>query len=112
MVLAEKAPAAAAAAVVDPAEPAPEEGAEVIEEAPPPPLWEVEEKALPFMPVPDNILNYEVAGNYGFDPLGFTDWVKVRLPAAGLGECSHGWWEDKTTRMKDCSFFFFHGAHS
>jgi len=29
------------------------------------------------MPCPANIQDYDCAGNYGFDPLGFTNWVKV-----------------------------------
>jgi len=34
-------------------------------------------QAVPFMPCPANIQDYDCAGNYGFDPLGFTNWVKV-----------------------------------
>ena len=29
------------------------------------------------MPVPANLNHYEAAGNYGFDPLGFSNWVNV-----------------------------------
>jgi len=29
------------------------------------------------MQTPENLESYAGAGNYGFDPLGFTDWIKV-----------------------------------
>lgn len=75
----EAAPAAKAeVAVPAPAEPvvaAAEEPAEP--PPPPPPKFTVSQKALPFMPVPANLNHYEAAGNYGFDPLGFSNWVNV-----------------------------------
>ena len=72
-------PAAAAPAEGDSA--APVEGGEeavVEEEAPPPePVGPIMSEALPFMESPANLVGYQVAGNYGFDPLGFSDWIEV-----------------------------------
>jgi len=64
---AEEAPAAAAEEVA----------AEEEEAPPPPPPPPAMSEALPFMPMPANLVGYEVAGNYGFDPAGFSDWVSV-----------------------------------
>jgi len=55
------------------AAPAEEEAAPAPAPAPAPVMSE----ALPFMPCPENLVGYQAAGNYGFDPAGFTDWVKV-----------------------------------
>ncbi len=45
--------------------------------APTPPVPRTASIALPFAQTPENLENYDAAGNYGFDPLGFTDWIKV-----------------------------------
>jgi hypothetical protein len=43
-----------------------------------PPKAPVMSQALPFMEWPVNLQGYDAAGNYGFDPVGFTNWIDVR----------------------------------
>lgn len=57
---------------------APAEAAPVEEEAPPPPPPPPKmSEALPFMECPP-ALDGTMAGDVGFDPLGFTNWIDVR----------------------------------